>query len=61
MVTEVIQEMCKLIEVDRRRAMPPPRRELAWAIPTTIKPVHMARPYPFHGYPLQFHRQPGIW
>ncbi|CAN8313398.1 unnamed protein product [Cochlearia groenlandica] len=60
---EVIQEMCALIEVDRRMTMPPPppRREVAWAIPTAIKPVHMARGYPFHNYTLQPYRQPGIW
>lgn len=63
MVTEVIQEMCILMEVDRRRTMPPPppRRELTWGIPAAIKPVHMARAYPFHSYPLQSYSQAGIW
>ncbi|KAG7593100.1 Cyclin-like superfamily [Arabidopsis thaliana x Arabidopsis arenosa] len=65
LLKEVIQEMCTLIEVDRRRNMPPPppppRRELTWAIPAAVKPVHMARAYPFHSYPLQSYRQAGIW
>ncbi|WZZ10505.1 hypothetical protein YC2023_096426 [Brassica napus] len=65
LLKEVIQEMCMLIEVDRRRTMPPPpppRREVAWAIPAPLKPpVHMSRGYPFHSYPLQSYRQPGIW
>ncbi|CAF2253091.1 unnamed protein product [Brassica napus] len=67
LLKEVIQEMCMLIEVDRRRSMPPPpppppRREVAWAIPAPLKPpVHMSRGYPFHSYPLQSYRQPGIW
>ncbi|KAF3596389.1 hypothetical protein DY000_02023291 [Brassica cretica] len=62
LLKEVIQEMYMLIEVNRRRAMPPPRREVAWAVPTVIKPpVHLARGYPFHSYPMQSYRQPGIW
>lgn len=66
LLKEVIQEMCMLIEVDRRRTMPPPppppRREVAWAIPAPLKPpVYMARGYPFHSYPMQSYRQPGIW
>ncbi|CAH8253702.1 unnamed protein product [Arabidopsis lyrata] len=65
LLKEVIQEMCTLIEMDRRRNMPPPppppRRELTWAIPAAVKPVHMARAYPFHSYPLQSSRQAGIW
>ncbi|XP_010499246.1 PREDICTED: cyclin-T1-3 isoform X1 [Camelina sativa] len=65
LLKEVIQEMYMLIEVDRRRTMPPPppppRRELNWAIPAPMKPVHMARGHPFHSYPLQSYRQAGIW
>ncbi|XP_010478103.1 PREDICTED: cyclin-T1-3 isoform X1 [Camelina sativa] len=65
LLKEVIQEMYMLIEVDRRRTMPPPppppRRELTWAIPAPMKPVHMARGHPFHSYPLQSYRQAGIW
>ncbi|KAG2320764.1 hypothetical protein Bca4012_056202 [Brassica carinata] len=62
LLKEVIQEMYMLIEVGRRRAMPPPRREVAWAIPAAINPpVHLARGYPFHSYPMQSYRQPGIW
>ncbi|CAN8291161.1 unnamed protein product [Cochlearia groenlandica] len=61
LLKEVIQEMCMLIEMDRSRATPPPRREVAWAIPAATKPVYMARGYPFQSYPLQSYIQPGIW
>ncbi|XP_019059136.1 PREDICTED: cyclin-T1-3 isoform X2 [Tarenaya hassleriana] len=59
---EVIHEMCILLELERRRAFPPPSREFAWPLPPAGKPMHTATTYPFHhGHHLPSHRQPRIW